>query len=66
MAEDDELPTREQLVQAREDLIRQLGYVEYPNDRKDLNPMLVAKLKAMIEEINQALADLGEDDAQGS
>ena len=44
---------------ARELLKRQLGIVASPINGRDYNPQLIARLEAMIEEIDGCLADLG-------
>ena len=63
---DDTPPTREELLKAREDLKEQLNIVENPIRGGDYNPVLVARLKSMIYDIDVALANTEETDARGS
>ena len=55
----DEPPSREELIQARNDLQRQIEILQNPARARDRNPQLIAKLQAMLDEINECLADLG-------
>jgi hypothetical protein len=50
-------PTREELIEARERLKEQLAIVANPMNRKDHNPQLEAKLRAMIDDITDCLAE---------
>lgn len=52
-----ESPTREELVEARERLKEQLAIVANPIRGRDRNPYLIAKLKAMIDDINECLSE---------
>ena len=54
--EPNEAPTRDELIQARYDLQRQLDILETP--MRSRNPQMIAKLRGMIDEINECLADL--------
>jgi hypothetical protein len=63
---DETAPDRAELMTARELLKRQLGIVENPLRASDYNPQLAARLEAMIEEIDNCLADLGEAGAKGA
>jgi hypothetical protein len=58
MTSDDVPPTREELLTARADLQAQLDIVSNPQMSRDLNPSLVAKLEAMIADIDACLADM--------
>jgi hypothetical protein len=51
-------PSREELLEAREQLQRQLAFVANPIRAIDRNPQLVAKLEAMIAEIEDCLSEL--------
>jgi hypothetical protein len=56
MTEDGDTPaTREELLAAREQLIDQIALIEYPIRSSDRNPPLLARLKAMLAEINELL-----------
>ncbi len=48
---------RAELLRAREDLYRQLMLVSNPALARDRSPFLVAKLRAMIAEIDDLLAE---------
>jgi hypothetical protein len=48
---------RAELIRARDDLERQLGLVQNPLRPIDRNPQLEAKLRAMLAEIDDLLAD---------
>ncbi len=62
MAEtDDEPPTREELLEALSQLQAQLYVVEHPVRTMDRNPPLIAKLRGMISDLSEALADLETD-----
>ena len=54
--DDDEPPTREELLRAREDIERQYDIVRTPARSSDRNPPLEAKLRAMLTEIDERLA----------
>jgi hypothetical protein len=58
---DDGPPTRKELLKAREDLEEQIARVSSPMMSRDRNPGLVAQLQAMLDEIDQCLADMEED-----
>jgi len=60
MADDAPL-TRKDLLKAREDLEEQLARVSSPMMSRDRNPGLVAQLQAMLDEIEECLADMGDD-----
>ena len=55
MSEDQ--PTREELLEARERLKEQLAIVSNPINGKDYNPVLIARLQAMIDDLNDCLAE---------
>jgi hypothetical protein len=55
MSEDE--PTREELLEAHERLREQLAIISKPMDGGDYRPETVAKLRAMIEDINNCLAE---------
>lgn len=57
---DDAPPTREELLKAREDLKEQLAQVESPIMLRDRSPGLEAQLQTMLDEIDQCLADMGD------
>jgi hypothetical protein len=57
MSEPDQ-PSREELLRARSDIQVQLDIVEQPMKRGDYNPGLVAKLRSMLEDIDDCLAVL--------
>jgi hypothetical protein len=57
----DDQPTREELVAARDDIERQLGFLESPIRALDLNPRLIAKLRALLAEYNDTLASWDSD-----
>jgi hypothetical protein len=61
---DDDPPTREELIAAREDLERQLELICYPSRGMDRNPPLEAKLQSMLEEIDECLAAMDAEDAR--
>jgi hypothetical protein len=48
---------RAELIRARDDLERQLGLVQNPLRAIDRNPQLEAKLRAMLAEIGDLLAE---------
>ena len=48
---------RKELVEARDRLCKQLEIVENPIRSWDYNPQLIAKLRAMLDEIDKALAE---------
>ena len=57
--------TRQSLVrniEARDNIREQLAILENPIRHRDRNPPLIAKLRSMLNDINDALADLGTDD----
>jgi len=54
----DEPPSREELIQARNDLQRQIEILQSPMRGGDGNPPLIAKLRGMLDEINECLTDL--------
>jgi DNA-binding FadR family transcriptional regulator len=56
-----EAPSREELLEARARLLHQLEIARYPI--RHPNPQLIAKLRAMINEINDCLTDAGPNDA---
>jgi hypothetical protein len=58
----DDSPTREELIAAREDLQRQLEIVRNPIRGMSQNPPHEAKLRSLMNEINECLAamDAGE------
>ncbi len=62
MSEDDQ-PTRNELIEARDQLKEQLARVSSPMNGKDYNPQLVAKLEAMIAELDECLAEPVTDNA---
>jgi hypothetical protein len=56
MSENNDIPaTREELLAAREQLIDQIALIEYPIRSRDRNPPLLARLKALLAEINELL-----------
>ncbi|HEY2032627.1 MAG TPA: hypothetical protein VGH02_02945 [Rhizomicrobium sp.] len=57
MSDDDAPPTREDLLEAREQLKEQIARVLNPIRFTDQNPALVARLRAMLDDINNALAE---------
>ena len=59
MNQSDDRPSRAELIEARDNIRRQLEIVEYPARSIDRSPQLIAKLQAMLDEIN---ALLGEED----
>jgi transposase len=61
--ESQEQPTREELIEARERLEEQLGILKNPIRSWDRNPVLIAKIQGMIDDINESLADLEPRDA---
>jgi hypothetical protein len=61
MSDDAELPTREELLKARADIREQIELVSNPIRPADRNPALIAKLRAMLDDINAAIADLEND-----
>ena len=60
MAEDG-APTREELLKARADLLRQHSVLMNPVRGRGGNPALLARLKQMIADIDACLADLPDD-----
>lgn len=54
---DQDQPTREELIEARERLKEQLAIVSNPIRGRDRNPGLEAKLQAMIDEISECLSE---------
>lgn len=57
MTEENDTPaTREELVEARESIRAQIATLEYPLRSQDKNPVLIAKLRGMLTEIEEALA----------
>ena len=48
-------PTREELIAARDDILRQLETISHPAYYRDYNPVLAAKLKAMLDDLNECL-----------
>jgi hypothetical protein len=63
---DESPPTREELTRARDDLQRQLEMVRHPARGADRSRPLEAKLRAMIDEIDQCLATMETDGGEGS
>jgi hypothetical protein len=59
-------PTREQLLAAREDLIRELESLRNTAFGRRPDPNLVEKLKTMVAEIEECLVQMDRGDAQGS
>jgi hypothetical protein len=59
----DDEPTRENLIEARERLERQIAIMRSPAWPRDQNPQLVDRLEALLAEINDALANWGSDQA---
>lgn len=59
MNQSEDQPSRAELKDARDNIPRQLEIVENPARSIDRNPPLIAKLQAMLDEIN---ALLGEED----
>ncbi len=62
MPQDDQ-PSREDLMEARERLKEQLFLVANPTRDRDRNPPLAAKLQAMIDDIEYGLSEPAADDA---
>ena len=63
-AEDDDLPaSRGELLKARSNLQRQLWIVANPVLGGDRNPQLVQRLRTMLAEIDESLAQIEGDDA---
>lgn len=58
---DEAPPSCKELLEAREQIERQLQLVENPLRFTDQNPQLAARLRAMLADINESL-----NDAQGS
>jgi hypothetical protein len=56
--ENQEQPTREELVEARGRLMQQLAVIENPLRWTDRNPALITKIQGMIDELNECLAGL--------
>jgi hypothetical protein len=54
--EPQEQPTREQLVEAREQLEAQIEILQNPARSSDRNPPLIARLRSLLNEINETLA----------
>jgi hypothetical protein len=52
----EEAPTREELTEARERVKQQLTILESP--ARNRNPQLIAKLRTMLSEIDETLAEL--------
>lgn len=52
---DDGAPTRGELLKARADLLRQIEILKQPLYQRDSNPGLIAKLEAMVVEIDELL-----------
>jgi hypothetical protein len=50
-------PTRQELIEAREDLEHQIQILKYPANWWDRNPALVARLEGLLGDVTQALAD---------
>jgi hypothetical protein len=59
-------PSREELLRARIDLQNQLDVVEQPIRGRDYNPGLVAKLRAMLKDIDDCLATMDSLDPSGN
>lgn len=57
MAEESDTPaTREELVVARDEIRAQIFVLESPMRFMDRNPQLIARLRGMLDEIEEALA----------
>jgi hypothetical protein len=56
---DEDFVDRQELLKARENLQLQLERVANPAMGRDRNPQLVARLRAMIKDIDDLLADDG-------
>jgi hypothetical protein len=63
---DDDPPTREELLKAREDIQQNLYLIENPIRGRNRNRPLVARLRGMLAEIDECLADLDSGDAKAS
>jgi len=63
---DEPPPTREELINARDDLRRQLKMARNPVRNQDRSRPLEAKLQAMIKEIEECLAAMEADGGEGS
>lgn len=50
-----------ELVKAREEILRQIEILEAPARKVDLNPQLIAKLRAMLDEIDECLGSARSD-----
>lgn len=61
---DDDEPTREELIAAREDLQRELERIRNPNHGNFGSPPLEVKLLSLIREIEESLAAMPPDDAK--
>jgi hypothetical protein len=62
---DDTPPTREELIKARGDLMRQIDLVSAPMVvSRDRNPGLIAHLEAMVAEIDGCLAEMEASDSK--
>ena len=57
---DDDKATRSQLIEAREQIKRQIEILENPIRFSDRYPEGVAKLRATLAEIESCLAELGD------
>ncbi len=62
----DARPSRAELLKARGDLQEQLIALEHPAMWRDWNPQLAERLRAVIAEIDECVANMGNGDAQGS
>jgi hypothetical protein len=60
---DDRPPTREELIAARDDLRRQLEIIRNPIRGGVRNPPLEAKLRSLIQEIDECLTAMAAGDA---
>jgi hypothetical protein len=63
MTSEPEKPLREQLLEARDKLRRQIEICEHPA-RMPTPPYLIAELEAELSQIEEALANLGSTDAE--
>jgi hypothetical protein len=59
--DDEGAPTRDELIRARNQIQRQIAIIHTPAITRDRNPALEAKLRAMVNEIDECLAALERD-----
>ncbi|HLY07654.1 MAG TPA: hypothetical protein VKR31_18045 [Rhizomicrobium sp.] len=53
---------RQELIEARERIKEQLAILENPMRAQDMNPQLIYRLRAMLEEIRECLAETDQTD----